>query len=121
MLRVVDGDTLIPRIWFNQNYWLKEKVRLRGIDCPEMDTCEGKAAKRFVETLVKNAVSVTVTTTKPDKCDRYLGDVFLAPSPLWGEGGRRPDEVSGLFLNNLLLENGHSRQYDKVTPADWEE
>ncbi|MBI4623834.1 MAG: hypothetical protein HY736_11550 [Verrucomicrobia bacterium] len=25
-----------------------EKMRLRGIDCPEMNTAEGKAAKRFV-------------------------------------------------------------------------
>jgi hypothetical protein len=26
-----------------------------------------------------------------------------------------------LFLNNLLLENGHARRYDKVSLADWEE
>jgi hypothetical protein len=57
--------------------------------------------------------------------------VFLSPSPLRGEGGRGPDEVRGeaafgvqakeLFLNNLLLENGHARRYDKVVLEDWEE
>jgi hypothetical protein len=26
-----------------------------------------------------------------------------------------------MFLDNLLLEDGHARRYDKVTPADWEE
>lgn len=75
--RVVDGDTLWLKIWLKQNHWLKEKVRVRGIDCPEMDTPEGKSAKRFVETLVKEAASVTITTTKPDKWDRYLSDIFL--------------------------------------------
>lgn len=110
ILRVVDGDTLWLKIWLKQNHWLKEKVRLRGIDCPEMDTPEGKAAKRFVETQVKDAESITVTTTKPDKWDRYLSDVFH----------RRADGEE-LFLNNLLLENGHARRYDKVALEDWEE
>jgi endonuclease YncB( thermonuclease family) len=122
IIRVVDGDTIWLKIWLEQNYWLKEKVRLRGIDCPELDTPEGKAAKKFVETQLKEA-AIIITTTKPDKWDRYLCDVFLVPSPLRGEGGRRPDEVAGeeLFLNNLLLENGHARRYDKVALADWEE
>jgi hypothetical protein len=142
IIRVVDGDTLWLKIWLKPGHWLKEKVRLRGIDCPEMDTPEGKAAKRFVETLVKEAVSVTITTTKPDKWDRYLCDVFLGSPvdtlssiPNGGEGREEealrftgsvvnlPDEVNPevLFLNNLLLENGHARRYDKVTLADWEE
>lgn len=110
ILRVVDGDTLILKIWLKQNHWLKEKVRLRGLDCPELDTPEGKSAKRLVETLVKEAASVTVTTTKPDKWDRYLSDVFLCRA-----------DGEALFLNNLLLENGHARRYDKVALEDWEE
>lgn len=67
ILRVVDGDTLWLKIWLKQSHWLKEKVRLRGVDCPELDTPEGKAAKRFVQSLVNRAASVTITTTKPDK------------------------------------------------------
>jgi len=110
ILRVVDGDTLWLKIWLKPGHWLKEKVRLRGIDCPELDTPEGKAAKRFVETLVKEAASVTITTTKPDKWDRYLSDIFL-----------RHENGEALFLNNLLLENVHARRYDKVTLEDWEE
>ena len=108
ILSVVDGDTLWLRIWLTPSLWLKEKVRLRGIDCPELDTPEGKAAKRFVEAQVKQCSAITITTTKPDKWDRYLCDIFLR---LAGGG-----EV---FLNNLLLEHGHARRYDKVTQADW--
>ena len=44
VLRVVDGDTLWLGIRLGPGRWVKEKVRLRGIDCPEMDTPEGKAA-----------------------------------------------------------------------------
>jgi endonuclease YncB( thermonuclease family) len=122
ILRVVDGDTLWLKIWLKAGHWLKEKVRLRGLDCPEISTPEGKAAKQFVERLLQESVSVTITTTKPDKWDRYLSDIFLTmPSPLRGEGGHRQDEVEELFLNNLLLENGHARRYDKVTLGDWEE
>ncbi|MBM3833735.1 MAG: hypothetical protein FJ403_10775 [Verrucomicrobia bacterium] len=110
ILRVVDGDTLWVKIWLKPDQWLKEKLRLRGLDCPELDTPEGKAAKRFVEGLVTKAVSVTVTTTKPDKWDRYLSDIFVAR-----ENG---EEV---FLNNLLLEKGHARRTDKVAAADWDE
>jgi endonuclease YncB( thermonuclease family) len=122
ILRVVDGDTLWLKIWLKAGHWLKEKVRLRGLDSPEISTPEGKAAKQFVEGLLRESVSVTITTTKPDKWDRYLSDIFLTmPSPLRGEGGHRPDEVEELFLNNELLKCGHARRYDKVTPADWEE
>ena len=108
ILSVVDGDTLWFKIWLTPSLWLKEKVRLRGIDCPEFDTPEGKAAKRFVEAQIKRTSSVTVTTSKPDKWDRYLSDVFLQ------------QESGEVFLNNLLIENGHAHRYDKVTLADWE-
>jgi micrococcal nuclease len=109
VLRVVDGDTLWMKIYLRPRHWLKEKLRLRGIDCPEMDTAEGKAAKKFVEALMTRVVSVTITTTKPDKWDRYLSDVFLETNS--GEE---------LFLNNLLLENGHAVRKDRFTLNDWE-
>jgi len=116
ILRVVDGDTLVLKIWLKPGHWLKEKLRLRGLDAPELGTPEGKAAKRFIEGLVKQAVSVTVTTTKPDKWDRYLSDIFLTmPSPRGGEGEQE------IFLNNELLKCGHARRYDNVKPVDWEE
>ena len=110
ILRVVDGDTLWMKIYLGPRHWLKEKLRLRGLDCPEMATVAGKAAKRFVETLAAQATAVTITTTKPDKYDRYLSDIFL-------------DTNSGeeIFLNNALLENGHAIRKDGYTLSDWEE
>lgn len=60
--------------------------------------------------MLEEAKSVTITTTKPNKWDRYLSDIFL-----------RHEDGEEFFLNNLLLENGHARRYDKVALEDWEE
>jgi len=108
VLRVVDGDTLWMVIHLTPTDWRKEKLRLRGIDCPERGTSGGEAATRYVQTLVREATQIVLTSTKPDKWDRYLCDVYLTPA-----GG--PD----VFLNNRLLERGHARRYDDVTPEDW--
>ena len=108
VLSVVDGDTLWVKIYLRPGQWVKQKLRLRDLDCPEMDTPEGKAAKRFVETLVRNATAVTICTTKPDKYDRYLADVFLALA-----------DGTEVFLNNALLGNGHAVVKRAWEFADW--
>jgi endonuclease YncB( thermonuclease family) len=89
---------------------------LRGLDCPELSTAEGKAAKRFVDALVAKASAITINTTKPDKYDRYLADVFLSP-----ERGESP-EVTGesVYLNHALLEGGHAVRKDAWEFGDWE-
>ena len=109
VLRVVDGDTLWLLIRLAGADWRREKVRLRGIDCPELGTSAGETAKRYVQAQAQRAKRVVITTTKPDKWDRYLSDIFLTPA-----------DGSELFLNNLLLERGYARRYDDVSPKDWE-
>jgi len=107
VLKVVDGDTLWVQVYLDARRWVKQKLRLRDLDCPEMDTAEGKAAKRFVESLIARTTAVTICTTKPDKYDRYLADVFLTT----GDGE--------LFLNNALLENGHAVVKRAWEFSDW--
>lgn len=108
ILKVVDGDTLWVRIFLRPDQWVKQKLRLRDLDCPEMDTVAGKAAKRYVENLVAQAETVIVSTTKPDKYDRYLADVFLVEK----------DET--VFLNNALLTGRHAVRKNDYVPADWD-
>jgi len=67
VLRFVDGDTLWMKIFLKPRHWLKEKLRLRGLDCPEPDTAKGKAAKKFVESIANPGMAVTTTARKPDK------------------------------------------------------
>jgi len=55
-------------------------------------------------------------TTKPDKYDRYLADVFLRPAT--GESSRDIErEADGsAFLNNALLAHGHAVNFDGTWP-----
>jgi endonuclease YncB( thermonuclease family) len=107
--RVVDGDTLVVALEVSPGVFIEQKLRLRGIDCPEMATPEGRAAKRFVETLLAKTTGVTIHTTEPDKYDRYLAEVFFKRAK--GEGPEAKGEEE-IFLNNALLENGHAVRYD---------
>ena len=75
----------------------RQKLRLRGIDCPEIKTPEGKAAKKFVESVLSKVPYLTVLSHKNDKYDRYEADVFFTD--------RHGKEI---YLNNLLLETGHA-------------
>ena len=106
--RVVDGDTVWTLIRLAGEEWRREKLWLRGIDCPELGTSAGEAAKRFVQAQVARAARLVITTTKPDKWDRYLSDVWLTMA-----------DGTDVFLNNRLLEQGHARPYGRVSLEDW--
>ncbi|OGX38453.1 MAG: hypothetical protein A3D87_04750 [Omnitrophica WOR_2 bacterium RIFCSPHIGHO2_02_FULL_50_17] len=99
--KVIDGDTLLVSFDFGFPVSVSQKLRLRGINCPEIDTEEGKKAKRFVEARLKGCDFIVVKTYKDrtDKFDRYLADVFYSagtsdPSLVAGEG---------TYLNQELL------------------
>lgn len=107
--RVVDGDTLEVDLPLPRGFTHQLKLRLRALDCPELDTPAGKAAKRFTESLIAPAAAIEIVTSKPDKYDRYLADVFI------------PDGAGGFtFLNNELLGSGHAVRKDDWSAADWE-
>jgi micrococcal nuclease len=140
--KVVDGDTLTVALAVAPGFTHELKLRLRGLDCPEMSTAAGRAAKAFVDNLVRAGDEVIISTAKPDKYDRYLADVFVrqsrarsfesrdrAPasqlessSQLLAASKRSEDgspfnfqpaaNGSVLFLNNALLESGHAVRYD---------
>ena len=104
---VIDGDTLAAEIDCGFGVWTQQKVRLRGIDTPELQTPEGVRARGFVRTALETASTVVLTTTKPDKYDRYLADVFYAAGDL------DPQEVadSGVYLNRELLAKGLAQRF----------
>lgn len=99
--KIIDGDTLLTSFDLHLNVSISQKLRLRGIDCPEMDTEEGRRAKRFVEARLKGCAFIIVKTIKDrsDKFDRYLADIFYLP------GATDPSVVAqkGTYLNQELL------------------
>lgn len=109
LVRVVDGDTLVIALEVSPGVFLEQKLRLRGLDCPEMSTPEGRAAKRFVDDLSAKATNIVIQTTKPDKYDRYLADVFLTQESADLGQSVGAEEA---YLNNALLSSGHAVRKD---------
>ncbi len=105
--KVLDGDTLKVRFDLGFDTWMRETLRLRGLDCPELSTKEGAAAKTFVASYIKEADRVIVRSTRDDKYGRYLADVFL-PSSSEPLRGASEGSDAAIYLNNLLLEKGYA-------------
>jgi micrococcal nuclease len=100
--RVIDGDTLVCDLDLGWGIWVHERrVRLAGVNCPEMDTPEGLAAKGFVEELVReHGRRITVISHSLDKYGRVLGEVYL------GDFTKLTGSAKG--LSGLLLAAGHA-------------
>lgn len=113
VLRLLDADTLWLFIDKGFGGFRDDKIRLREIDAPEIDTPEGRAAAAFVEKQLalsegeKSGAGgpfreVLITTTKtPDKWDRYLVDLFFEK------------DGQEIYLNRLLLDTGHAVPYEE--------
>lgn len=104
--RVIDGDTLSVDIDLGFYTTIRTNLRLYGIDCPEMNTPEGKAAKIYTSMLLTDPI-VFVDTIKADKYgNRWDAIVY-----------RRFD---GATLNDLLVNAGHAvrKTYSALPEAE---
>jgi len=98
--RVVDGDTIIVNIDCGFGTWLNQRLRLTGIDCPSLSKKRGKKAKAYVEKALEEVDFLIIRSSKSDKYDRYLADIFYLPQE------KNPHQVAaqGRFLNQELLD-----------------
>ncbi|HDH51566.1 MAG TPA: DUF1016 family protein [Nitrospirae bacterium] len=87
---VIDGDTIVFYVDLGFRTYSRQKLRLRGIDTPELPTPKGKKAKTFVEEILKKPKIITIKTYRKDKYDRYLADIFVGSKEV--------------FLNQKLLD-----------------
>lgn len=97
--RVVDADTLLVWIDLGFELGLRQYLRLRGINMPELDTRLGKRAADFVTTQLKEVSEIILCSSKHDIFDRYLADVFI-PAP-----------NGDIYLNQLLLDKGFGSRF----------
>ena len=107
--RVVDGDTLLVMIEVGFGIIVHQRLRLRGINCPEMSTPEGVRAKKFVEKLLPESSTIVIKShkNKRDIYGRFVVDVFFS---------KGVDDASAIlkdstYLNQLLLDEGHAEIY----------
>lgn len=101
--RVIDGDTVDIIIDLGFGLSLKQRVRVIGIDTPELrskNEAEREAAKKskdFAEQWFISDNCMTVTTYKDDKYGRILGDF------------KRTDKSEA--FSEALLSAGHAEIY----------
>jgi micrococcal nuclease len=95
--RIIDGDTLLLTNG--------ERVRLIGVDAPEMDTPEGQEAAEFVRGLISPDQNIWLEAVgnDRDRFNRLRRYVWIEiPTDLQDTHQRRM-----LTVNGLLLEYGH--------------
>jgi len=103
LLRVIDGDTVDLRIDLGFRVWIEQRVRLLGVDCPEMTgptRAAGMAAKTATEMWFRTASAIVVQTVL-DKRDGF-GRVLARICKQHGDRGD---------LSQWLLDNGYAVPY----------
>tara|TARA_B100000131_G_scaffold321605_1_gene372789 strand:+ start:2322 stop:2717 length:396 start_codon:yes stop_codon:yes gene_type:complete len=110
LIKVVDGDTIDAEIDLGFKIFIKERVRLYGIDTWESRTRDleekkkGLAAKARLKELISDKPFVIKTHKKQKgKYGRILGEIFIKGNAEW-----RDEEVN---VNDLLFEEGHACKY----------
>ncbi|MBI5415770.1 MAG: thermonuclease family protein [Candidatus Omnitrophica bacterium] len=108
VVKVIDGDTLRAEIDLGLKAVTRQKLRLRGIDCPELNTAKGREAKAFVEAALQPCDFIIVKSYWSDLHGRYLADIFFSPAE------QDPAKVTaeGEYLNQRLLDEGLAVRYE---------
>lgn len=93
IVAVYDGDTVTAVVDLGFNISFKMKLRLLGIDTPELrgaDKIEGKRVRDIVRGMILDKqVEIKTKRDKTGKYGRYLATIF----------------IDGLNLNQYLLDN----------------
>lgn len=77
--RVIDGDTLDLEVDLGFRVGIGVRIRLAGVDAPELSEPRGHMAKQFVEHLLPVGSPVTIRSEKDKRSfDRYVASVTLA-------------------------------------------
>lgn len=80
IVSVTDGDTYKILVDLGFGVFNKISIRLRGIDCPERHTPEGKIVKEKVTELLTGK-SCVIVTFQDKSFDRYVADIELEGIP----------------------------------------
>ena len=101
VVSVYDGDTCDVEIDLGFKIKIKERLRLLGVDTPEIRTKDKAEKKRGLQVRDKLRKlifrqTVLIATEKEGKFGRYLADMWTS---------------TGLHINSWLLESGYANEY----------
>lgn len=100
VLKIIDGDTVDLMVNLGFNTWSKSRIRLYGINAPEIKGEEkplGLKSKEFLSTLIKVGDTINITTHGIDKYGRCLATLFIGK----------------LNINDYMIEKGYAVEYMK--------
>ena len=110
VVRVIDGDTFEARVHLWQGLDITTRVRLRGVDAPELkarcldESRMAQAAREALTTFLKEG-GVTIYNVGPDKYNgRVVADVATRTTP---------------NVSAALIATGHGRPYNGGHRAGW--
>ena len=115
--RVVDGDTVDAEVDLGFDTFIKDRIRLMGLDTPESRTRNkkekalGLAAKAYLKELLKeNKGDIILRTSKEGKgkFGRRLGTLLIYDGKT--------------SVNQMLIDEGHARNYfggSKDEQGEW--
>lgn len=114
VIRVIDGDSVVAFVDKGAHTYSIMKLRLAGIDAPEMrprvGTQEQRSAEKVLAAKATNRLrelidgeEIIIQTEKTGKFGRWLCHIYL------------PDDTK--TANTVLLEEGHAVKYG--TPRPW--
>ena len=100
VVSVYDGDTCDVEIDLGFKIILKERLRLLGVDTPEIRTRDKEDKKRglMVRDKLRDKIlkkTVLLKTSKEGKFGRYLADIW----------------VGDLHINKWLIDQGYAKEY----------
>lgn len=112
--KIIDGDTIKASMPLGFNVFKTQKMRLRKINAPEIDTKAGLLAKNFVENTLNSCEFFIIKTYSTDIYDRYLVDIFYLPGCL------DPHQVAaeGIYLNQELINQGLAQFWQTPDPTE---
>ena len=114
IVEVIDGDTLDLMIDLGFNSFTKQRMRLYGIDAPEMKTDAGKDLQRrlvenyYLAPVIVQSIEAPKSKQFRDKYGRFLSIIYdawpIAPKAI--ANGEKIIEVAPLSLNARLISDG---------------
>lgn len=95
VVSVIDGDTAHLLLDLGWGITIARPARVAGINAPELNTPEGKAARAFAAALLPAGAKVTFRSHSLDKYGRCLGDI----------------SIGALDFAAEMLKGGHAKPY----------
>ena len=110
---VIDADTIDVLIDLGFGVHTMQRLRLYGIDAPEMKTEAGKIAKEYVKSVLLGAdasmfVYVRTLKDKKDKYGRKLAVLYFDHYYMTCDHNESKIEMMPRSFNKQIVQNGHA-------------